>query len=124
VNVTGGGTNKLVINVSATGSTPTVNNTGTGGAGDISVVVGQKTLAFTDLPNGVEVRIRQGSYSIFYVPNTTDGTEEYVYTYTVDTPVTVTVGGSGYIRETINYTLKNADASLSFPLKPDPSYIA
>lgn len=37
VNITNGGTNKLIINVADTGTSPTVNNTGTGGAGDVIV---------------------------------------------------------------------------------------
>jgi len=114
------GSGTLTINVADTGTTPSIRSAGA----TVNVVSGQKSLTFTDLPDGVEVRIRQGSHSIFHVASASGGSEAYTYTYTSDTIVTISVGGSGYIREELTYILKNSDASLSFPLEPNPSYIA
>lgn len=47
VNVINGGTNQLIVNVAAGASTPTVNNTGTGGAADVDVVAGLLTVSIT-----------------------------------------------------------------------------
>lgn len=110
----------LTINVSDTATTPTIYNTG---AGTVNVVAEQKTLTFTDLPDGVEARIRQGSFSIFYVASATGGTEAYSYSYVAGTLVQITVGGSGYVRQTVQRTLENANSSISFALEPDPSYL-
>lgn len=112
-------TGTFIINVADTGVTPSVSSAGA----IVNVVAGQKTLTLSDLPSGVEVRIRQGSYTIHYTGDITGGTDSYTYTYVPGFNVTISVGGSGYIRETISYTLLNSDATLIFPLKPDPSYL-
>ena len=89
-----------------------------------TVIPVQRTLSIVDLPSGVEVRIRQGSYTLFFEGNITDGSTSYTYTYVAGTVVTISVGGSGYIRKEYTYTLKDADADLSFALEPNPSYLA
>lgn len=81
------------------------------------------TFVLTNLNTGVEVRITQGSTSLDYNSNVTNGTYTYSYYYSTDTIVTVSVGKQGYIRNTFTVTLGSTNQSFPITLDPDPSYI-
>ena len=127
VNVTGGGTNKLIISVGDGYDVPTVNNTGTGGAGDVSVIAGQITLTLTDLPNGTEVRFRQGTFTLQHTQNVTGNS--VAYTYTGTPKVTISAGGidnsgTAYDRRVLrDFILPSTSQSLPFDLTPSSGYI-
>ncbi|NQZ53196.1 MAG: hypothetical protein HRT93_02970 [Piscirickettsiaceae bacterium] len=111
----------VTINVTgATGDTSSYTNTG----GGTTAVVNSKQLTITNLPDGVEVRIRQGSYTISSVQNVTGGQHIYAYNYVGDTKVKITVGGSGWVRQSIDYVISSTDKELLFNLEPDPSYMS
>jgi len=108
----------LTINIASGASIPSVGNAGTG---TVDVVAGQTTLTI-ESPNGSEVRVKQGSYTLQHTQDVTGGQVTYTYTFAANTKVTITAGGSGLIRETLSYTLLASDATVTFSLEPDPSY--
>ena len=116
VNVASG---SLTINVVAGASTPTIRTAGA----TVSVVAGLKTLTI-QAPNGSEVRIRQGSYTIQHTQNVTGGEVAYTYSFVAGTVVTISAGGAGLVRDTRLYLLKDANATITFDLENDPSYLA
>lgn len=118
----------LTINVSATGSTPTIHKTG---LGTVTVVAGQKNFKFTVDPSltGYEWRI----YSVTALGSLVgavelDGEESaiadnqtYSYTYVSDVFIGVQVMAFGSDKEeSITYfTLKNADQDVTITLDND-----
>lgn len=115
VNVAAG---SLTINVVAGASTPTIRTAGA----TVTVVAGLKTLTI-QTQDGVEVRIRQGSFTIQHTQNVTGGQVTYTYSFVADTNITISVGGAGFLRQSLNYTLIDGDAILLFDLENDPSYL-
>jgi len=114
VNVNSGQT--LTINVSATGTTPSVYNTGTG---TVNVVAGQKSFSFTISPSitGYEWRIYSvtaagslaGSVELDGEEIATADNQSYSYTYTADTPIAVQIIDDDYEESVTYYTLINGD---------------
>jgi hypothetical protein len=109
------------VTVNATnGSNPaTFINTGGGSV----TIQNTKLLTLTDLPNGVEVRLRQGSVSLDHVQNVTGNQYQYSYPYAGDERVTISAGGSGYERREMSYVLTANNATIPFELNPSPSYV-
>jgi hypothetical protein len=118
----------LTINVAATGSTPSVGNIG---LGDVDVVAGQRTFAFTLNPSITNYEWRL--YEASGVPG--DGTigtveldgeevasadnQSYAYTWSSDTDIAVQIFADGY-EEFLHYdTLGNGDKDLTFNLTPE-----
>ncbi len=120
VNVASGIT--LTINVGTGKTTPTYYNTGTG---TVNVVAGQISLTLTGLPDGIEVRIRQGSYTLQHTQNTSGGQIVYNYTYVSDEYVTISFTGAGIIQsKIIKITLGNTNQTSLVTFDNDPSYNA
>lgn len=109
----------LTVNVALEASIPSIANAG---AGSVDVVAGLVTLTIVT-NDGAEVRIRQGSFSIFHIQDVTGGQVTYTYTFAAGTVVTITAGGAGFSRRTEVITLAASDSSLLFNLSPNPSYI-
>lgn len=108
----------VTINVASGATTPSISSAGA----IVNVVAGLVTLTI-QTTDGAEVRIRQGSYSLFHVQDVTGGEASYTYTYSAGTKVTVTCGGMGLVRKTEEITLSAADSTLLLNLDPNPSYI-
>ena len=109
----------LTISVADGATVPSVANTG---SGTVDVVAGLVTLSISTQTNN-EVRIKQGSFTLQHIQNVVGGIETYSYTYAAGTKVTITVGASGYVRKSEDYTLTDSDTTLLFTLDPSPSYI-
>ncbi|MDA3941865.1 MAG: hypothetical protein PF693_21560 [Spirochaetia bacterium] len=119
----------LTINVAATGSTPTVYNTG---LGTVNVVAGLKTFSFSLSPavTGYEWRIYTvtaegsltGATEIAGAESATAGVKEYSYSYSVDQPIAVQIINeptNDYEESITYYTLKNADQAITILLQKD-----
>ena len=117
VNVAAGQT--YTINVASGASTPSVANTGTG---VVNVIAGLVNLTI-NTQDGNEVRVRQGSFTIQHNQSVAGGSETYSYTFIAGTIVTVSVGASGFERQTLKYELPSSDSSLLMTLDPSSSYI-
>lgn len=109
----------VTMNIAGGGATATFINTGGGSV----VIVNSKQLTIVNLPDGVEVRIRQGSYTLAHIQNATGGQYVYAYGYTGDQKVVITIGGAGWVRQDIAYTLSSEDKELLVTLESNPSYI-
>ena len=109
----------LTINVATGASVPSVANVGTG---TVNVVAGLITLTIST-QDGNEVRIRQGSFTIQHTQDVTGGQETYIYTYVAGAKVTITVGASGFERQTLDYGLTDSNTTLLFTLVSSSSYI-
>ena len=119
VNVNSGIT--YTVNVSDTGTTPSVYNIGTG---TVIVVTGQKTLTLTELPTGIEVRLRQGSFTLFHTQDVATGEIAYPYAYSADIPITASFSGAGIIQsKTLRLVLRSYDQTIPIDFDIDPSYI-
>jgi hypothetical protein len=115
----------LTINVSATGSTPTYNNTA-GSPGTISVVAGQKSFAFTLNPaiTGYEWRLYDvnatgsltGAVELDGEETATLSTQSYSYTYVSDDAVAVQIIDDNYVESVTFYTFGNLDQSVTVNL--------
>ena len=130
-NVTNGGTNKLVISVADGYSTPTVNNTGSGGAADVSIVAGQKTFTQTISPipsPNYEYRL----YTVTAEGSMTGATEitaegeenattgSHAYTHSESNqPVAVQIISDDYKEKISYYTLTAANLSVTINLETD-----
>lgn len=119
----------LTINVSATGSTPSVYNTG---LGTVNVVAGLKTFSFQTSPALIDYEWR-----IYYVTavgsmdgaiekegqeDATAGAKTHSYSYVADQPIAVQIISQpdhDYVESTTYYTLKNADQSVTINLQKD-----
>ncbi len=111
----------LTINVQSGASTPTIMNTG---SGTVDVVSGLVTLTLTGLLNGIEVRIRQGSYTIQHTQDVTGNQVSYSYSYVSDIPVSVSFTGAGIIQsKKLVFTLGSTDQTSLVTFELDPSYI-
>jgi len=122
----------LTINVAVTGSTPSVYNIGTGGAGAISVVAGLKTFAFTVSPSITSYEWRL--YSVTAIGSLAGSTElageetasadnqSYSYSYTSDQPIAIQVisqPNNDFEESTTYYTLTNTDQDITILLNKD-----
>jgi len=115
VNVASG---TLTINVSDGADIPSIRTAGA----TVNVVANLVTLTIST-QDGNEVRIRQGSYTLFHTQNVSGGNTQYQYTYSANTKVIISVGGSGYVRQEKDVILSASNATLLFTLDLDPSYI-
>lgn len=110
----------LTISVAATGTVPYINNTG---AGTVTVVTGQVTITLIGLPDGIEVRFRQGSHTIQHTQNVTGGQVSYTYAYVADTRMTISFSGAGIIQsKTLDIILPSANQTSLVTFTNDPSY--
>lgn len=129
------GTNGAAIYVSATtgtvelniagGSTPSFRT-----AGANVVISNPKTITITNIPVGLEVRVRKGAYTLAYDGNVTSGT--FVYGHQgrpigLEIPIVITVGGVGddgtpYERRDIEAEETNVDQVFRFEQSINPSY--
>lgn len=124
VNVASGQT--LTINVSATATTPTIKNDGTG---TVTVVAGQKSFAFALNPSitGYEWRIYTvtaagslaGAVEIAGEEVASADNQSYSYSYSVDTPIAVQIISGSYQESTTFYTLENSDKSVTILLETE-----
>lgn len=115
VNVASG---TLTINVAAGATIPSIRSAGA----IVNVVAGLVTLTIST-QDGNEVRIRQGSHSLFHIQDVTGGETSYSYTFTANKLITITVGASGFSRRTDTIELPSSDTNLLYQLSPNPSYI-
>jgi hypothetical protein len=115
-------TGTFTLSVSNTATVPSIRSAGA----NVIVLSGQKTLTITDLPPGVEVRIKQGTFTLKHIQDITGTT--FTYSYTTPIKVTITAGGTAtdgttYERRTLsNYLLPSTSADLPFELTPTNSY--
>ncbi len=110
----------LTISVVAGSSIPSVANSG---PGTVKVVSGLVTLTLIGLPNGIEVRIRQGSYTIQHTQDVTGNQVSYNYTYVPNKKVTISFSGAGIIQsKTVDIILPAASQSSLITFGKDPSY--
>ena len=110
----------LTINIQTGASIPSVANSGTG---TVNVVAGQVTLTLTGLPIGIEVRIRQGSFTIEHWQDVTTGFVSYPYTYTSDKNVTISFSGAGITESfTLPFVLGSQDQTSLITFNNDPSF--
>lgn len=80
------------------------------------------TLRFTNIPNGAEGRIRQGSRSLYYEANITSGQLTYDY----DNPgeiISYIFVLPGFQIQTGTLTLGNTSQDIALEFSPDPSYL-
>lgn len=111
-------TGTFIINVAEGASVPSVSSAGA----VVDVVAGLVTLTIST-QDGNEVRLLQGSYTLQHTQEVTGGIVTYGYTYSAGTKIKITVGGSGFVRQTRTYTLTSSNTTLLFDLDPDPSYL-
>lgn len=83
----------------------------------------QPQLTLTGLPEGAEVRITQGSFTLATSGYVSGGSYSYLYDYNGDTTVTVSVNLPGHDPTVFNWVLTNSVTSLPISLSPSPSYI-
>ncbi len=111
----------LTIEVADGISPPSIFNAG---LGSVVVISGLVTLTLTGLPNGIEVRIRQGSYTIQHTQDVTGNQVSYSYTYVTDKIVSISFTGAGIIQsKKLVFTLGNIDQTSLVTFELDPSYI-
>lgn len=123
VNVTGSAILTIVNDSNDTIFYENIGNSTAGINGD-GVVVQTGLVSLTILTqDGNEVRIRQGSFTLQHTQDVTGGFVAYTYSYAIGTKVTISVGASGFDRQTLDYELTDSDASLLFQLAPSNSYI-
>jgi len=113
----------LTINVSDTGSTPTIHNTGLGA---VTVVTGQKIFSFTVSPNitGYEWRLYVkdpidgiiGTVELDGEEVATQDNQSYSYEYISDRDVVLQIIAADYEESLTLLTLSNADQSLTVNL--------
>lgn len=119
-NNSGGAINFAIVD----GGTPTIRN----GAGATSTSSNSKTLTFTNIPNGLEGRVRVGSISKYLVPSITGNTFQYSYDAAdAGKVVTITIGGvandgKAYVRFKDDFVLTTNNQSQQLNFDLDPSY--
>ena len=112
-----------------TAKTLTVNVSGTANAGTITSTLGSasisnpKTLTIKGIPEGGEVRIRQGSYTINYASGISGGTYVYNYQYVQNKIVRVSAIKPGVVIEPIDTELTTENSTVTLVASPDPSYV-
>lgn len=89
----------------------------------VTIVSPRPTLTFTGIPSGTEARITQGSITLAYESNITDGDFSYEYASGGE-PVAVSFNKPGYIQQRINLTLSSISQTIPLVFEPDPSYVA
>ena len=110
----------LTINIGAGKTIPSVANIG---LGTINIVSGQVTLTLTGLPVGIEVRIRQGSFTIEHWQDVLSGQISYSYTYSSDKKVTISFSGAGITESfTLPFVLGSQDQTSLITFNNDPSF--
>jgi len=82
-----------------------------------------RTLTFTGLPDGVEVRVRRGVQTLAHDQNITGGSFSYEYLFAASVPVSVTIGGVGWVRIELTVDLENFDQVVPLSFEPDPPYV-
>ena len=113
-------TGTIDVNVASGATIPSIRSAGA----IVNVVAGLVTVTFTGIPDSVETRIRQGSYTIFHEQNAAGGSVSYQYTHNGDELVTVLFSGAGIISsKQLKITLGSSDQSIPMTFETDPSYI-
>jgi hypothetical protein len=106
----------VTITITGGGTTPTFIS-----AGATVTVVNTKFKKFTGLPEGTEIRVRQGSFTLAHSQDVTGGFYQYDYTPS-DKPAKVVFGLPGYIFESVDIILNSTDQEIQVVYSPDPSY--
>jgi hypothetical protein len=81
------------------------------------------SITVSGIPEGAEIRIRQGSYTLTYQTNVQGGNYTYLYDST-DAPATISVIKPGLVIEPIQFILSATNQTASVVYSLDPSYIA
>lgn len=108
------------------GDTPSIRN----GASSTSTATNAKTLTFTNVPNGLEGRVRVGSISLYSEASITGNQFEYAYDAAdAGKIITVTIGGvaddsNAYDRYKNDFVLGTISQSIPLDLRLNPSYSA
>lgn len=86
--------------------------------------VGTSSLTLSNLPVGVEIRIRQGSYTLLHEQDAPADTYVYNYNYySSPTKVKIQFTLPGYVFEDLEMSLYNVPLVVHVIYNPDPSYI-
>lgn len=108
-------TGAITVNISG-GTTPTYKT-----AGATITISNPRTKTFTGLPEGTEVRVRQGSFTLSHSDSVSGGS--YAYQYQINNTVArAQFTLPGYVFEDMDITLNSTDQSLPVTYAPDPSY--
>lgn len=92
--------------------------------GTIYVPASARTLKFTGLPDGIEVRFKMGTETIQHTQDVTGGIDSYTYEYSGTLPITVNFTGAGIIQTVSNtYYLKDEDQTIPMQFDVPISYI-
>ncbi len=81
------------------------------------------TFSLTNLPSGVEVRIRQGSKTLEQVQSITSGNYSFVHAL-AGKKIKAQFTLPGYVFEDIEWVLTDSNVSLPITYSPDPSYLS
>ena len=84
----------------------------------------QRTITLAGMPNGAEVRLLQGSKTIDYRANITDGNYSYSYLFVPGERVRFAITSPGFVSQFFRLELADSNQSLPIELVPDPSYIS
>ena len=110
----------VIINISGW-DTPTIRN----GAGATTTVNNATVLTLIDLPNGIEVRIKQWSHTLQHTQDVIWNEVVYSYNYTWDEKVKVSFVWAWVIQsKTIVLILSNVNLTIPVTFDNDPSYIS
>lgn len=112
------GAGEITVNIADGASVPSIRSAGA----TVNVVAGLVVLT-VETQDGNEVRFKQGSFTLQHTQNVTGGNVTYSYTYVAGTKIKVSVGGAGFVRDTISLELSSSNATLVATLNPDPSYL-
>jgi len=93
------------------------------GAG-VTLQAPQRTITLAGMPNGAEVRLLQGSKTIDYRANITDGNYSYSYLFVPGERVRFAITSPGFVSQFFRLELADSNQSLPIELVPDPFYIS
>ncbi len=95
----------------------------TNSTGNTVSILNPKTKTFTGLPENVEIRIRQGSYSLAHVQSVTGGSYAFNYTPDNSKPARAQFTLPGYVFKPVEFLLDSNSQTIAVTVEPDPSYI-
>lgn len=112
------------INVaSGTASVSVSSMTGITAGTGVTLQAPQTTITLEGIPSGAEVRILQGSKTIDYESNVTDGNYSYSYFYVAGERVKFAITSPGFVPQFFEFELAASNQSLPLIFTPDSSYI-
>lgn len=91
-------------------------------------ILNSVTVSFSGIPNGLEARIKKGTFTLFHISSITGESFDYAYNYLNDENVVVTIGGVAddgfsYERQTFSLILTNTPRDVPLEFSINPSYI-